>query len=165
MAELAASHTGTETVVADGDGIVLEGVGKVIVTLGHGTDKDGDTLTGTQGLDVVLGADNGGLETHGHLTAVGWEVVGDGVLDDLEQLLLGIGGANGQAVQQLDHQTSETLECAGNANGGVNFDQDTLGGVDENLQAASLVDGGVEEGEKALEQEGRVDVRIYVKKI
>jgi hypothetical protein len=50
----------------------------------------------------------------------------------------------------LDHQTGETLECAGNADGGVDFDQDTLGGVDENLQATSLVDGRVEEGEKAL---------------
>jgi hypothetical protein len=50
----------------------------------------------------------------------------------------------------LDHETGETLECTGNANGGVDFDQDTLGGVDEDLQAASLVDGGVEEGEKAL---------------
>lgn len=98
VAELAASHTGTETVVADGDGIVLEGVGKVIVALGHGTDKDGDTLAGAQGLDVVLGADNGGLETHSHLTAVRGQVVGNGVLDDLEQLLLGIGGTNGQAV-------------------------------------------------------------------
>jgi hypothetical protein len=77
-------------------------------------------------------------------------VVGNRVLDDLEQLLLGIGRANGQTVQQLDHQTGETLECAGNANGGVDFDQDTLGGVDENLQAASLVDRGVEESEKAL---------------
>lgn len=77
-------------------------------------------------------------------------MVGDGVLDNLEQLLLGVGRANGQAVQQLDHQTGETLECTGNAHGGVDLDEDTLGGVDENLQAASLVDGGIEEGEKAL---------------
>lgn len=54
-------------------------------------------------------------------------------------------------MQQLNHQTGETLECAGNANRGVDFDQDTFGGVDINLQAASLVDGRVEEGEKALE--------------
>lgn len=88
MAELAASHTGTETVVADGDGIVLEGVGKVVVTLGHGADKDGNALVRPQGLNVVPGADDGGIETHGHLAAVRGQVVGNGVLDDLEQLLL-----------------------------------------------------------------------------
>ena len=48
MTELAACDTGTEAVVADGDSIILEGVGEIIVTLGHGTYKDSDTLVGTQ---------------------------------------------------------------------------------------------------------------------
>ena len=77
-------------------------------------------------------------------------MVGDGVLDDLEQLLLRVGRANGQAVKQLNHQTSEALERTGNADGGVHFDQNTLGGVNEDLKATSLVHGRVEKSEKAL---------------
>jgi hypothetical protein len=50
----------------------------------------------------------------------------------------------------LDHKTGETLESTGNADGGVDLDQDTLGSVDENLKATGLVDGGVEEGEETL---------------
>ena len=150
MAELAAGDTGTQTVVADTDRFILEAVGKVIVALGHGTNENGDGLVRVQRLQVVLGADHGGLETHGHLAAVGGQVVGDGVLDDLEELFLGVGGADGEAVEQLDHQTGETLESSGNANGGVDFDQHTFGGVDENLQATGLVDGGIEESKKAL---------------
>lgn len=88
MAELAAGNTGTKTVVADTDSIVLEGVGKVVVTLGHGTDEDGDTLVRVQRLQIILGADHRRLETHGHLAAVGGQVVGDRVLDNLKELFL-----------------------------------------------------------------------------
>jgi hypothetical protein len=88
VAELATGNTGTETVVADTDSFVLERVGKVIVALGHGTDEDGDTLVGVQRLQVVLGTDNGRLETHGHFAAVGGQVVGDRVLNNLEELFL-----------------------------------------------------------------------------
>lgn len=103
MAEFTAGDTGTQTVVTDTDGVVLKAVGKIIMALGHGTDENGNTLLGIQRLKVILSADNGGLETHGHLAAVRGQVVGDGVLDDLEQLLLRVGGADGQAVEQLDH--------------------------------------------------------------
>lgn len=95
VAELTTRHTGTETVVADTDALILEGIGKVIVALGHGTDEDGDALIGLQRLQVVPGAHQGGFETHGDLATVGRQVVGDGVLDDLEQFLLRIGRADG----------------------------------------------------------------------
>lgn len=88
MAELAAGNTGTKTVVADTDSIVLEGVGKVVVALGHGTDEDGDTLVRVQCLQIILGADHGRLETHGHLAAVGGQVVGDRVLNNLKEFFL-----------------------------------------------------------------------------
>jgi len=150
VAELATGHTGRETVVADTDGVILERIGKVVVTLGHGTDKDSNALLGANRLNVVSGPHNGGLETESHLAAVGRQVVGDGVLDHLQQLLLRVSGADGQTVEQLDHQTRKTLEGSGNADGGVDFNQNTLGSVDEDLQAASLVDGRVEEGKKTL---------------
>lgn len=90
MAEFTARHTCTQTVVTDTDGVVLEGVGKVIVTLGHGTNKDANALVGTHGLDVVGGPHDGGLETECHFPAIGGKVIRDGVLDDLQQLLLGV---------------------------------------------------------------------------
>lgn len=150
MAELTTRHTGTETVVADTDRLILEGVGEVVVALGHGTDEDGDALVRLQGLQVVPGAHQGGLETHRHLPAVGGQVVGDGVLDDLEQLLLRVGGADGETVKQLHHETGKSLEGTGDADGGVDLDQDALGGVDEDLETTGLVDGRVKQGQKAL---------------
>lgn len=152
MAEFTARHTCTQTVVADTDGVVLEGVGKVIVTLGHGTNEDANALVGTHGLDVVGGSHHGGLETEGHLPAVGGEVVRDRVLDDLEQLLLRVCRADRQPVKELNHQTGEPLEGSGDTDGGVHFDQNPFGGVNENLQSSGLVDGRVEEGQEALQQ-------------
>jgi hypothetical protein len=150
VAELAASHTGTETVVTDTDGLVLERIGKVIVTLGHGTDEDSNALVGLQCLQVVLGADHGCLKTHGDLAAVGRQVVGDRVLNNLQELFLRVGGADGKSVEQLNHQTGKSLESSGDADGGVDFDQYTLSRVDENLQATGLVHGGIEQGKKTL---------------
>ena len=121
------------------------------MALGHGTDEDRNALLGAQRLDIVLGTDHGGVETHRHLTAVRGQMVGDRVLDDLEELLLRVGGANRQTVEQLDHQTGEPLEGSRNADGRVDLDQNTLGRVDEDLEAASLVDGGVQKSEETLE--------------
>lgn len=77
-------------------------------------------------------------------------MVGDGVLDDLQQLLLRVGGTNGETVKQLHHQTSETLESSGNANGRIDLDQDSFGGVNKNLEATCLVHGGIKQGEQTL---------------
>ena len=118
VAELAASHTGTEREVADGDGVVLVLVGEVVVALGHGADEDADALLGAEVRHVVADAHDGGVEGEGDFAAVRGQVVGDGVLDDFEQLLLRGGGADGQLVQQLDHQTREALEGTRDADGG-----------------------------------------------
>lgn len=150
MAELAASHTGTETVVADTDGVVLEGVGKVVVALGHGTNENGNALFRVQRLEVILSADHGGIKTHRDLAAVGRQVVGDRVFNNLEQLLLRVGGADGEPVKQLNHQTGKPFERSRNTHGGVDFYQDALGCVDEDLEATSFVDRGIQQGEKAL---------------
>ena len=150
MAELAAGHTGTKAVVADTDGVILEGVGEIVVALGHGTDEDGDALFGAERFDIVLGAHHGRLETEGDLAAIGWQVVGDWVLDHFQQLLLRVGGADGETVKQLNHQPSKPLKSSRNAHGRVDFDQNALGSVDENLKTTGFVDGGVQEGKEAL---------------
>ena len=45
-------------------------------------------------------------------------MLGDGIFDDFEELFLGRGGADGEAVQELYHETGEALESSGNADGG-----------------------------------------------
>lgn len=77
-------------------------------------------------------------------------MVRDGVLDDTQQLLLRVCGSNRQAVEELDHETSKPLEGSGDSYGRGHLDQNAFGGMDVNLQLASLVDGGVEQREKAL---------------
>ena len=44
IAELSACYTGTQAVVADGDGVVNELVCEVVLALGHSANKDTDTL-------------------------------------------------------------------------------------------------------------------------
>lgn len=150
MAELAAGDTGTEREVANTDRVVLVLVGEVVATLGHGTDEDTDALLGTEVGNVIADSHDRSVERQRDLAAVGRQVVGDRVLDDLEQLLLRGGGANGEFVQQLNHETGETLESTGNADRGRDLDEDALGGVDVDLQAAGLVDGRVEQSQEAL---------------
>lgn len=150
VAEFGACYTGTETVVADGDGVVLELIGEVILALGHGADENADALVGVQVLDVLAHLDDRGVETKRDLAAVRRKMIGDGVLDDLEELLLRRGGPDGQTVQQLHHQTGETLEGTRDAHARADFDEDTLGCVDVDLEPSSLVDRRVEKGKQAL---------------
>jgi hypothetical protein len=84
MAESTASDTGTQTEVADTDRVVLELICKGVVTLGHGSDEDADALLGCEIGDVVAHTNNGRVETKGDLAAVGREVVGDRVLNNLQ---------------------------------------------------------------------------------
>lgn len=75
VTEFAAGNTSAETVVADGDGVVLELVREIVASLGHGTDEDAHALLGTERLDIVVHTHDGGVETERNLAAVGREVV------------------------------------------------------------------------------------------
>lgn len=55
-------------------------------------------------------------------------------------------------MEQLDHQTGKPLERSRNADGRIDFNQNTLGCVNEDLQAPGLVDGRIQQGEKALDE-------------
>jgi len=150
MAELAACNAGTKVVIADGDAVVLEVVGKIIVALCHGSDEDGDALVLVEVCNVITYTHDVGVETERDLAAVGRQVVGDGVLDDLDELLLRLCRANLMAVEQLDHQTSESLESSGKAHAGGHFDQHILGCLNVDLEPARLVDRRIQEGEETL---------------
>ena len=93
MAEFAARNTGAEVKLADGDGIVLYAVGKVVATFGHGADEHGDALVVVQALDVVAHAHNLRVEAECDLAAIRRQVIGDGVFDDLDELFVGCGRA------------------------------------------------------------------------
>ena len=80
-------------------------------------------------------------------------MVGDGVLDDLQQLFLRIHRSNGESMQQLHHETGEPLEGSGDTNGRADLDQYAFGGVDKDLQFSRLVDRRVKQSEKTLHVE------------
>jgi hypothetical protein len=77
-------------------------------------------------------------------------MIRDWVRNDLQQLLLRVDGSNGEAMEELDHETSESLEGTWDANGWADFDEDAFGGVDVDLKFACLVDWRVEEGKETL---------------
>lgn len=60
-------------------------------------------------------------------------MVGDGVLDDAKQLLLRVGGLDGKAMQELDHEAGETLEGTRDSDRGGDLDEDTLCGGNVDL--------------------------------
>lgn len=159
MAELAAGDAGRETVVADRDLLVDKLVSKVVSTLGHGADKDADALVVVQGVDVFADADDRRVEAQRDLAAVRWQVVRDGVRDDLEELLLRVRSLDREAVEKLHHQTREPLEGSRDADGRRHLNQHPLGRLDVDLQLPGLVDGGIQQGKQAL-RDGKSVSRI-----
>ena len=95
VTKLATGDAGTETVIAETDLVVDERVGEVVVTFGHGADEDADALVGGQVGDVVPHPHDGGVVAKRHLPTTRRQMVGDGVLDDLEKLLRRIRRPNG----------------------------------------------------------------------
>ena len=91
MTELAACDAGTETVVTDTYRIVFDMVREVVVALGHCADENRNALVLVQSANVISYTDDFRLEAERDLPAVRWQMVGDWILDDLNELLLGRG--------------------------------------------------------------------------
>jgi len=53
-------------------------------------------------------------------------------------------------MKELNHETGESLEGTRDADCRADFDEDTLSGVDVDLEFSCLVDRRVEEGKKTL---------------
>jgi hypothetical protein len=53
-------------------------------------------------------------------------------------------------MEELDHETSESLEGTWDSDGWADFNENPLGGVDVDLKFACLIDRRVEEGKEAL---------------
>lgn len=150
MAKLATSDAGRKTEVADRYLLIDKLVGESVGALGHGSDEDADALLGTYALYPVTNSHQRSIETQRDFTAVWGQMVGNGVLDDPQELLLGCSRSDGETMEKLDHETSEALEGTRDSDGGRNLDEDALGGVDVDLQLASLVDGRVEQSQETL---------------
>jgi hypothetical protein len=150
VAELTACNAGTEVELADGDGVVLDLVGKVVVALGHGSDEDGNAFVLVQVVDVVADAHHLGIKTQRDLAAVGWQMVCDGVLDDLNKLLVRCGRADLMPVEELHHKSSEALERAWNSDSRADLDEHAACGLNVDLKLAGLVDWRVQQGEQTL---------------
>jgi len=88
MAEFTAGNAGAEVEIADGDAVVFDVVGKVIIALGHGTHEDGNALALPEPSDVVADTHHFRVEAKRHFTAMGRKVIGNGVFDHFNQLLL-----------------------------------------------------------------------------
>ena len=61
-------------------------------------------------------------------------MIGDWILDHFHQLDAGLCGGDAVLVQQLNHQTTEPLECPGYPGGGVDFYQHVVSSSDVNLR-------------------------------
>lgn len=91
VAELAAGHASGEAEVTDRYLIVHVRISEVVRTLGHGTNEDADALVGVELVDVAADTHGWGVKTESDLAALWGQVVGDGVVDDAEELLLRVG--------------------------------------------------------------------------
>lgn len=63
-------------------------------------------------------------------------------------------------MQQLHHQTSESLKGTWDSDSRRDLDQDAFGCVDIDLQSASFVDGRIQKGKKALRQQERISQHV-----
>ena len=65
-------------------------------------------------------------------------------------------------MKQLNHQASEPLERARDANRRADLDEDALGGVNVYLKLAGLVDWRVQKSEEALQRGQMGEARLAV---
>lgn len=125
---------GAYRVLRDGDGLIqVIGVLLGDVAVGHGSEDEHDGLIAGQRLDkvprvheracsresckqeCVSGVQFEEREAHATLTVflgVGWQVLGDGVLDHIQQRVVAVAGADLERVQQLHCNDQKLVSLA-----------------------------------------------------
>lgn len=78
-------------------------------------------------------------------------MVSNWVRDDSKKFFVRVRRPNGQSVEELNHETGESLEGSGNPDRGRYFNQNAFGCVYVYLQPPGLVNRGVKQGQQALE--------------
>ena len=71
MAELAACYTGRQTVITDGNLLVDPLIRKIVGALGHGSNKNADTLVWAERVDVFANAHHRSVKAKGYLATIG----------------------------------------------------------------------------------------------
>lgn len=122
MTKLAASDAGTQAVIADTDGFVLEIISEVVPAFSHGANEDAYALVWCKALNVVFDPDYLCLEAQCDFPAVWRKMTSYRILDDFQKLFLRVGGSYGQLVKELNHKASKALEGARNTDCGADFD-------------------------------------------
>jgi hypothetical protein len=150
VTKFAAGNAGTKVEVADSNAVVLQVVCKIITALGHSSNKDCYALILVEVRYVVAYAHNFRVEAECDLAAIGWKVIGNGVLDNLDELFLRCSGPNLVSMEQLHHETSKALESSGNADCRADPNKHVLVGLNVNLELARLVDRRIEESKETL---------------
>lgn len=77
-------------------------------------------------------------------------MIGYRILNNLEELLLGVDGSNRKTVKELDHKTGESLERTWNSDSWADLDKNTFSRVNVNLEFSSFIDWRIEEGQETL---------------
>jgi len=72
------------------------------------------------------------------------------VFDDFQELLVAGSGLDGELMKQLNHEATEALEGAGDADTGMDLDQDAGDGLDVHLQSAGSVHRRIQQREQTL---------------
>lgn len=67
-------------------------------------------------------------------------MVGNWILNDLQKFFLRICRANGEAVEELDHETCKSLKGTWNSDGRADLDKDTFGSMNVDLKFTCFVD-------------------------
>jgi hypothetical protein len=65
---------------------------------------------------------------------------------------LRIDGSYCESVEKLDHEACESLKGTRNSNSRADFNEDSFGGVDVDLEFPGLIDWRIEESKKTLRE-------------
>ena len=65
-------------------------------------------------------------------------------------------------MEELDHETSESLERPRYPDGGIDFNENTLGCVNVYLQPSSFVDGRIKKSQEALDRGLAERTRLHI---
>jgi hypothetical protein len=88
VAEFTTRYASTQAVITYADSVVLNAIGKVIITFGHGTNENAYALFRPYVLYIVFDPNDVGIIAKCNLAAIWWKMIRNGVLDDLKQFFL-----------------------------------------------------------------------------
>mmetsp|Transcript_14946 Transcript_14946/g.41410 ORF Transcript_14946/g.41410 Transcript_14946/m.41410 type:complete len:280 (+) Transcript_14946:447-1286(+) len=105
-----------------------------------------------EGLGQRDGAVERAFAGHPEAACARWQMLREGILDDLEQGRRVVASLDLHLVQQLDHEAGESFVGARDPNGGMHVDEHLLRRGDVDLEVARLVERRIKQGQQFLMQ-------------